>query len=240
MPFFDFLFIFLYNEFNQGVFNMKNYTLDKDTEFVLGYEVKKDKMHIRLANGMKKKVVTHSKEREELILAKMEEQVKSKKTKKFRKKMKKENKRNRTNLRMQVAIEIYAIMAVICVYLSPKSLVGVLVAIGTVAAIHIGEYVSTKRKLKDIKKNKFFIKHKDEINEGIKENSKDLTNILSNTSKRTQKLVTQTKDKEKPFDINVIDKLSYSQLIKLQNNIRQNKSFTEQIEILEKGRQKRK
>jgi len=214
---------------NMGGVLMKNYTLDKNTEFILGYKVKNGKIHIKYANK-KKGVVKHSKDKEEMILAKMEDQVLSSKTERYKKSC---AERGNKNLSAYLILSGAALLAICCslaVYLFPPAIISI--SVGLVGAIVVFG-IHTRLpfiKVNDIKKNKFFIDNKDEINEGIKENENDLTSILVNTKNKTRKLVSERKGQDIPFDINVVDSLSYSELIKLRDNIRRDKSFTKQEE----------
>lgn len=208
---------------------MKNYTLDKKTEFILGYKVKNGKIHIKYANK-KEGIVKYSEDKEEMILAKMEDQVLSSKTEKYKKNcLESGDKRVQTFVSLLLVTSVIA-GASILVYLIPNLMIPIVLGIiGTNVGGAIYSYLPFN-KVNDIKKNKFFIDHKNEINEGIKENENDLTSILVNTKSKTRKLVSERKGRDIPFDINVIDSLSYSELVKLRDNIRRDKSFTKQEE----------
>lgn len=208
---------------------MKNYTLDKKTEFILGYKVKNGKIHIKYANK-KEGIVKYSEDKEEMILAKMEDQVLSSKTEKYKKNcLESGDKRVQTFVSLLLVTSVIA-GASILVYLIPNLMIPIVLGIiGTNVGCAIYSYLPFN-KITDIKKNKFFIDHKNEINEGIKENENDLTSILVNTKSKTRKLVSERKGRDIPFDINVIDSLSYSELVKLRDNIRRDKSFTKQEE----------
>lgn len=210
---------------------MKNYTLDKNTSFILGYKIKNGKIHVKYANKPKKSVHEYNESIESDILAKMEYQVKAENLKGN---LFKRTKRNEWILRiytyLSAALYVYSIVklpaeiaAVICLGVSFSALPVLFLV-----------YLLPK-KYNDLKKNIIFLENKEEINESVKEDSYTLTNSLLKSNRKTSRIIEERKNEKEPFNINVIDDLSLKQLEAIRDAIKADKSFTEQSNSEKKG-----
>lgn len=203
---------------------MKDYSLNsKDSKsFILNYEIKDKQIIINFASGDKYKV-PFTKKNEKKILKKMRKQVKlsdefySEQEKKMDVKL----------LCFQlfcpalIVATVYA-PSIIFIYRDSVFMVTLQILIMTMSTISIAtllySIIQNNKNLKDADKNKLFLKKEKLINEKLKENE----NILSNTNDYTKELINSS---QKKLNLNDIDKMSYSELKIILDNIKNEEKF---------------
>ncbi len=85
----------------------------------------------------------------------------------------------------------------------------------------IYDMINSKLIIKDIKKNKMFVDYE----EILSDNNKINQNVLSNTSSKTQELVSSIPEQKTIFNLNNIDKISYKDLKQILENIKREEKF---------------
>ena len=182
---------------------MKDYTLDKlaQEKFIKNYKVKNDKIIINLASK-EKYVIPYTKENEEKVLTKMEEQVNNARIKPI----------GIIN-KFLVGVSYGALALALYLSIVETAILYFVVAFG-LSSFFTYQLASNQIKLKDLEKQRFFLDNRKLINDNIKK-SPNMTLGLD------KKIVTQIErsDEQNIFDINLIDSYSLSDLKKLKRNI---------------------
>ena len=202
---------------------MKDYSLssDKGKKFVKNYKIKKGNIKINYAKG-KPYTVPYNKHNEEIILDRMEQQVKEAKITNF-------NKINAILLAMMVISLPVVISNLITSSSVLWGILSTLLGIGVIS--QATKYASYLLKKSELKKLQFFLNNKNMLNTGIEENP----NIMCGVKKKAASQIKQTPVTRQPFDINVIDNFSLTDLITLKTNIEREESFGfAKEEIIEK------
>lgn len=182
---------------------MKDYTFDKISreKFIKNYKIKDNQIIINLASK-EKYVIPYTKENEEKILARMEEQVNSSYIKPLG-----------VIYKSLVAGSYIWILIGIYMYVVSVGILNIALALGTSALFNIKMFIH-QSKVKDLEKQKFFLEYRKMLNDNIKKSS----NMTLGVDKKIVKKVEQTEDSP-TFDINSIDSYSLNDLKKLRRNI---------------------
>jgi len=208
---------------------MKDYSLNYEASktFILNYKIEDNQIIVNLASG-EEYIIPYSLKNEKKLLALMKEQVlvsdvfKSKQEKRFSGACKWVI----WNSAMFVAIEVfYAVL--LATGSSPLPIVS-----GIVNGIYVGVYVfnttcrvysmiDSKKKIKDVNKNRMFLNNEELLNEKVKSNQ----NILSNTNAKTKELVSSTPEDAQVFSLNTMDKIKYQELKTILENIKRDVQF---------------
>lgn len=202
---------------------MKNFSMKrKDSKtFILSYKVEKDQMIIRLASK-EKYVIPYTLENEKNVKSRMEEQVLN--VCAFENKQKGKFSDAIVNFILAIVIVFISIYVLV---LQPKGIhfawgiVGIVVG-GLLAVLAIGVMVRSRKKIKDIYKNRMFIAHEKRLNENAKINS----NILFGTTNKTRTLIASNLLNKKPaFTFNTVDRMKYKELKQILENIDRAEQF---------------
>lgn len=189
---------------------MKDYTLDKlaQEKFIKNYKVKNDKIIINLASK-EKYVIPYTKENEEKVLTKMEEQVNNARIKPI----------GIIN-KFLVGVSYGALALALYLSIVETAILYFVVAFG-LSSFFTYQLISNQVKVKDLEKQRFFLDNRKLINDNIKK-SPNMTLGLD------KKIVTQIEhsDEQKIFDINLIDSYSLDDLKKLKRNILRFEEFS--------------
>lgn len=200
---------------------MKDYSLNsKDSKtFILNYKVEDNQIVVNLASS-ENYIIPYTKDNERKILDMMEKQVLD--SDKFVSKQEK-----RFSSAWKWSIFSGACLATISIILATGNATEPVVS-GIFAgwfvfdiATRIYIMVDSKRKIKDIYKNKMFLNNRELLNEKVKSNQ----NILSNVDTKTKELVSSTPEDKPVFTINSIDKIKYNELRKILENIKRDEQF---------------
>ena len=189
---------------------MKNYSLDNESDFILGYKKKDNKIIVRLPKR-KKFEIFNTRENEEKIIKKMEHQVEygelnftSDKYKGYDKYIK--DATLYLLLHSPASIITYNFWGNNFVYKLWLSLV--ILETGIIGVSSVCHY-GTKYYKKDIEKHKLFLNNKKEINSFIEENPSCLDDL--NKKARTE-IEDRIVDSEEPININTVNKLKLKEL----------------------------
>lgn len=205
---------------------MKDYSLnfDDSKEFILSYKLEYGKIVIKLASG-ELYSIPYSKDNENKVISKMEKQARYAEPKLFNEKDK-----------ISAITELVVLPMAIVNFINYGGwFFVVLLVIVAIAAIEYPvKIIINEIKKRDIKKLKFFLEHKEELNANIEKSE----NIKLGVSKKTIKQIELQKSKNnQPFNINNIDNYSYSDLKILSDNIKRVSSFgfdEEKVPVLKK------
>lgn len=202
---------------------MKNFSMKRKNSktFILSYKVEKDQMIVRLASK-EKYVIPYTLENEKNVKSRMEEQILN--VCAFENKQKEKFSDAIVNFILAIVIVIVSIYALV---LQPKGIhfawgiVGIAVG-GLLAVLAIGVMACSKKKIKDIYKNRMFITHEKRLNENAKINS----NILFGTTNKTRTLIASTLlNKQPAFTFNTVDRMKYKELKQILENIDRAEQF---------------
>jgi len=221
---------------------MKDYslTLNQKKNFVLGYDVTKDRnIVVKFAEG-EPIILPYNEINEKILLDQMEKQVilASASEGKY-------NKKKNHFVKLLKTMLVSALISMIIILSSQIVFVDTIFAlIFSFSAIYgivfTANIVSIDRMLEDLEKNKKFLELKDKINDNINKNQ----NILVNVSGCTKKFVKENLVIDRPlFDINSFNYVNYEDLEQISENIDRDERFgfdyTEK-EIPKKGIVKKK
>ena len=189
---------------------MKNYSLDNESDFILGYKKKDNKIIVRLPKR-KKFEIFNTRENEEKIIKKMEHQVEwgdlyftSDKYKGYDKYIKDATKY--LLLHSPTSIITYNFWGNNIVYKLWISLV--ILEVGIIGVSSVCHY-GTKYYKKDFEKHQLFLNNKKEINSFIEENP----NCLDGINKRARTdIEDRMVDKEEPININIVNMIKLKEL----------------------------
>lgn len=182
---------------------MKDYTFDRfaQEKFIKNYKIKDGQIIINLASD-EKYVIPYTKENEEKILVKMEDQVNNVSIKPI-------------GLMYKALTCLAYISTIVGVYLTVIE--GAFLTLSIFSGIALGftyKLVSHQSKIKDLEKQKFFLENRKMLNDNIKKSP----NMTLGVDKKIVRKVEQTEGSQ-TFDINSIDSYSLNDLKKLRRNI---------------------
>ena len=204
---------------------MKNYSLDNESDFILGYKKKDNKIIVRLPKR-KKFEIFNTRENEEKIIKKMEHQVEygefnitSDKYKGYDKYIK--DATLYLLLHSPTSIITYNFWGNNFAYKLWLSLV--ILETGIIGVSSVCHY-GTKYYKKDFEKNRLFLKNKDDINSFIEENPSCLDDI---NKKARIEIEDRMVDSEEPININTVNKLKLKELKSLLEKV----NFNRKLEI---------
>lgn len=194
---------------------MKDYSIDSKDHFILSYKIKDNNIIIDFANESGKVVVPYTKENEKKILEKMKNQVCS--TNKILGKIK-----SRENKRLIGLLLILGTALLSGGFLNNIYLENIYWFISTFAAVGFSVSLLKDELIKnDIKKNKYFLENEKNLNDNVKKNQ----NMLFNTRKVTKDVVLASKEDDPALTINTVDKIPFSDLKQIINNIERENMF---------------
>lgn len=197
---------------------MYNYTLEKEQKsfFILSYEIKNNKIILKLANG-EKYPVPYTLENEMKVLEKMKEQVRQSES--FLYEQENIYKRSRN---LFVFTLISASLLLGCGILANNiSLIVFSSLYFMTTPFSILFAKKAKKNIDDIHKNKLFLENEVKLNEKMKTEN----NVLYNTNKKTKETINQIHAKQEEISINTIDQISLSELNKIMSNIEKNEKL---------------
>lgn len=200
---------------------MKDYSLNYEDSktFILNYKIEDNQIIVNLASG-EEYIIPYSLENEKKLLEQMKEQVldsdvfKSKQEKRF-------------SVAWKWAIWSSAMLVFNAVVLATGSsslpIVSGLCAGWFVFDITYRVYsmIDSKKKIKDVNKNRMFLNNEELLNEKVKSNQ----NILSNTNTKTKEFVASTPEDAQVFSLNTMDKIKYQELKTILENIKRDEQF---------------
>lgn len=200
---------------------MKDYSLNYDDSktFILNYKIEYNRIIVNLASG-EEYIISYLSENEKKLLEKMKEQVldsdlfKSKQEKRF-------------SLAWKLAIWNGTMLVFNTVLLATRS--SSLPIVNGICAgwfvfdtiYRVYSMVDSKKKIKDVNKNRMFLNNEELLNEKIKLNQ----NILSNTNTKIKELVASTPKDTQVFSLNTMDKIKYQELKTILENIKRDEQF---------------
>lgn len=189
---------------------MKNYSLDNDSDFILGYKKKDNRIIVRLPKR-KKFEVFNTKENEEKIIKQMEHQVEYGR-------LYFENDRYEESEKVIKKTTLYLALHSPISILSYnhwgnnfiyKVWLGMVILEASLIGVSTVGYYGTKYYKKDFEKHQLFLKNRKEINSFIEENPSCLTGI--NKKARTE-IEDRMVDSEEPININTVNKIKLKEL----------------------------
>ena len=200
---------------------MKDYSLNfEDSKtFILNYRVEDNQIIVNLASG-ENYVIPYTLENGKNLLERMKTQVLS--SSEFETKQEK-----RFSSAWKWAIWSGTMLAFNAIMLATGN-----TAVPVVSGICAGWFVfdttyriysmvDSKRKIKDINKNRMFLNNEELLNQKVKSNQ----NILSDTDKKTKELVSTTPEDKPVFSLNNMDEIRYEELKKILENIKRDEQF---------------
>lgn len=200
---------------------MKNYSLNfNDSKtFILNYKVEDNQIIANLASG-EDYVIPYTLENEKNLLERMKKQVLN--SNEFLSQQEK-----RFSFSWKWALVCGVVLAFNSIFLVTGNSVAPVVT-GMVCSyfafditFRIYSMVDSKRKIKDICKNKMFLNNEELLNQKVKSHQ----NILSNTDKKTKELVSSTPENKPVFSLNNMDEIKYDELKKIIENIKRDEQF---------------
>ena len=200
---------------------MKDYSLNYEDSktFILNYKIEDNQIIVNLASG-EEYIIPYSLENEKKLLEQMKEQVidsdvfKSKQEKRF-------------SVAWKWAIWSGAMLVFNAVVLATGS--SSLPIVNGICAgwfvfdttYRVYSMIDSKKKIKDVNKNRMFLNNEELLNEKVKSNQ----NILSNTNTKTKELVASTPEDAQVFSLNTMDKIKYQELKTILENIKRDEQF---------------
>lgn len=200
---------------------MKDYSLNYDDSktFILNYKIEDNQIIVNLASG-EEYIIPYSLKNEKKLLEQMKEQVldsnlfKSKQEKRF-------------SVAWKFAIWSSAMVVFNAIVLATgRSSLPILSGLcagwfvfDTIYRVY--SMIDSKKKIKDVNKNRMFLNNEELLNEKVKSNQ----NILSNTNTKTKKLVASTPEDAQVFSLNTMDKIKYQELKTILENIKRDEQF---------------
>ena len=200
---------------------MRDYSLDYESSktFILNYNIENNQIIVNLASG-EKYIIPFSVDNEKRLLERMKNQVKDSSDYEY-----KQEKRFSSAWKWAIWSGIMLVFnsIILATGISALPVVNGICAGWFVfdSSLRIYSMVDSKRKLKDIRKNRTFINNENTLSDNTKINQ----NVLSNVSTKTQELVTSTPEQKPIFTLNSIDKIGYEDLKKILENIQREEEF---------------
>ena len=196
---------------------MKDYSLDYESSktFILNYNIENNQIIVNLASG-EKYIIPFSIDNEKRLLERMKNQVKDSSDYEY-----KQEKRFSSAWKWAIWSSLMLVFNSIILATGISALPVVNGICAFDSSLRIYSMVDSKRKLRDIKKNRTFINNENLLSDNTKINQ----NVLSNVSTKTQELVTSTPEQKPIFTLNSIDKIGYEDLKKILENIQREEEF---------------
>ena len=200
---------------------MKDYSLSYDGSktFVLNYKIEDNQIIVNLASG-ENYVIPYSLENEKKLLERMKKQVLSS----YEFEIKQEK---RFSSAWKWAVWSGS-MLVFNVVVLAAGITSIPIVNGLCAGwfvfdttCRIYSMIDSKKKIKDVNKNRMFLNNEELLNERAKSNQ----NILSNTNKKTKELVSSTPEDKPVFSLNNMDEINYEELKTILDNIKRDEQF---------------
>lgn len=189
---------------------MKNYSLDNDSDFILGYKKKDNKIIVRTPKRRKFEVF-NSKENEEKILKRMEHQVEYGRL--YFESDRYEN-IDKTIVKVSPYLLLHSPTTIISYSAWGNNIIykiwmGLFILEAGIFGMAAFSHYGIKYYKKDFEKNRLFLKNKDDINSFIEENPSCLDDL--NKKARTE-IEDRIVDSEEPININTVNKLKLKEL----------------------------
>jgi len=178
---------------------MRDYTnnLEDKNIFIMSYKVKKNKIICTHPTG-KKTIFEYSIEKEEEILDIMEKQVYN--TNRYEDKLETKKRKNIENI--LVYLIIFSTNVALYLINKYEIYIDIFYILSIYSPILLAEAINTEKSLEDLKKSRYFLENKKTFDKN-----------------KTIKYKLQRKGKNNKFDINIIDKYSLRDLIKIKESI---------------------
>ncbi|MBR3116397.1 MAG: hypothetical protein IKF36_00795 [Bacilli bacterium] len=200
---------------------MKNYSLDNESDFILGYKKKDNKIIVRLPKRRKFEVF-NSKENEDKIIKKMEHQVEYGRL--YFESDRYEN-IDKTIVKVSPYLLLHSPTSIITynfwgnnfVY---KIWIGLFILEAGLFGMAAFSHYGIKYYKKDFEKNILFLKNKDDINSFIEENPSCLDDL---NKKARIEIEDRIVDSEEPININTVNKLKLKELKSLLEKVNFNR-----------------
>ena len=202
---------------------MKDYSLDEKNrkDFVLDFNVTKDgKIIVNYANG-KKIPLPYNQKNEQILIQKMEEQVKmaSSDEKKYIEKKDK-------HLKLFYGMLVIAVLSTLIILATEKvwldTIYALTLSFSTIYGVsHIAQYIHMDNLLDDLQKNKKFLEIQDKINKNIRSNN----NVLVDVSKNTRGVINSFPSEKEVFNVNSFNFVPERDLETIIENIERNERF---------------
>ena len=202
---------------------MKDYSLnEKDRkDFVLDFDVTKDgKIIVNYANG-KRIPLPYNQKNEQILIQKMEEQVKmaSSDEKKY---IDKKDRHLKWFNRMLFTVIFSTIVIFVAENVWLDTIYGLILSFSTIYGVSfIAQYVHINNLLEDLQKNKKFLEIQDKINKNIRSNN----NVLVDVSKNTREVIKAFPLEKEVFNINSFNYVPERDLETIVENIDRNERF---------------
>ena len=185
-------------------------------KFILNYKKNGNQLIVKFANGVRI-TMPYTKDNEEKLLKKMEDQVKN-----YPKLIKKYKNILRNFKKIGITSTILFILSLVLIYLWPYEVKIFWVCIqwfidffsGLISFYSADIIIEMNKNIKDLEKCKFFIEEKEFLNSNIKMNE----NILHKVSHKTKKMVNNAQSSE-VFTINTISDFSLKDLKRIRDYI---------------------
>lgn len=202
---------------------MKNFAMKKKDSktFILNYKVEENQIRMHLASK-ETYVIPYTVENEKNVLGRMKQQVLNADA--FENKQKKKFSDAIVNL--LVALFLIGIATYVLIFRKQNIPIFIPIVVisfgGLMVLAAVIAMKKSKKKIKDIYKNRMFIAHEKKLNENIKSNQ----NILYHTSSRTKEVVSSMLLKHQAaFTFNTVDKMKYKELKQILENIERAEQF---------------
>lgn len=224
----------------------KRKRLNFNWDYIKNYKVKKDQLYVYTIDliGTKNKIVIENTEENRKILNDWQEsQVRL-----FTKKEFKSEEKDWKFIAKILPLFGFSLLQGGCLFAFACSrftldVLNSVILFGSMSSFWVFIIIGSVVKAKDfkearntLKKRKYFVKHKKELNKGL-EQSKELMNVLGEiTTSIKMEVRTSDDEKKEALDIHMIDDLSYEQLVALRKKTKEEKSFRQDQQ--EKGYEK--
>lgn len=193
---------------------MKDYSKNYDESkiYIKSYKILNDKIIVELAS-YESYIIPYSKENEQKIISKMEEQARNAEIKKP----------SALDLSLMIIQPLNLPLAIINFIKYGGWDYGIILGIIAATAIwYPTKVITLAKRTRDIKKLNYFLDHKKELNEGFGKSE----NIKLGLSQKTIKQIeVQKSNNKEPFNINNIDNYSLSDLKIIKENIERMTQF---------------
>lgn len=199
---------------------MKDYSLNPEErkQFITSYRIKNNEIIVKLASG-ENYVIPYNEQNEKKVLSRMEKQAEN--TTDIKNKLSKSNGKSRVFLLWSAALFTFLFLpAILLGQASVITYLGVSVTLLNIVLYSCG-LIFNKLKQRDIAKQKYFLEHRQELNDNVNNNK----NMLLGLSKKAKKQIEQAPVERPVFDINTIDSYSLKDIKTLRDNIQRELAF---------------
>ncbi len=199
---------------------MKDYSLNPEErkQFITSYRIKNNEIIVKLASG-ENYVIPYNEQNEKKVLSRMEKQAEN--TTDIKNKLSKSNGKSRVFLLWSAALFTFLFLpAILLGQASVITYLGVSVTLLNIV-LYSYDLIFNKLKQRDIAKQKYFLEHRQELNDNVNNNK----NMLLGLSKKAKKQIEQAPVERPVFDINTIDSYSLRDLKTLRDNIQRELAF---------------